>query len=319
MIDSYRPARGVDPLNLRVAGIKIYADGIPTAAKTAWLHEPYLDGSNGSLTVVGANNSEQVANLHEMIRRAHAAGFQIGTHATGDATIDAVVEGYLRAMASRSERRANPRHYVIHADLTPPTTLSRMARNGIGANMNATIKYLLGRTLDPILGPQRTDYQWPYRTALDAGVQVSSASDAPVTFPSWLQGVMAAMLREGLFGGVAGEAERITLREALHTYTSTPARQDFAERAKGTLFLGKLADLCVLAEDIESIDPHDLVKVPIDATVFAGEVVHERSAPSGRTLAAAAQARSTSDHGIRCYQGGTCCCVLTDEIRAGRI
>lgn len=322
MLDSYEPIKGLDPLNLQVAGIKIYADGIPTAAKTAWMHEPYLDGTNGSLVIVGADDAERVANLHDMFERVHRAGFQIGTHATGDATIDAVVAGYL--LAQSSKRRKDPRHYVIHADFTPPQTLRTMAKNDFGANMNATIKYLLGRTLDPIIGPERTDYQWPYRTALDADVRVSSASDAPVTFPSWLQGVQAAMLREGLFGGVAGEEERITLPEALHTYTSTPAWQDFAERKKGTLTKGQVGDLCIVGEDLRKVDPHDLVDVPVEATVFGGEVVYDRR-PGGRKAKAAAAsataalARANQGHGKRCYEGGKCCCTMTEEIRNGHV
>lgn len=134
---AYRPLQGVDPRRLRVAGVKIFADGIPTAAKTAWLHEPYLDGSNGSLVIAGSTVQEQVANLHELIAIAHAKGFQVGTHATGDATIDAVVAGYLKAMGRRG---GDARHYVIHGDLTPEATLRTMAGRGIGVNMNATIK-----------------------------------------------------------------------------------------------------------------------------------------------------------------------------------
>jgi predicted amidohydrolase YtcJ len=318
MLAAYRPIQGLDPLNLRVAGVKIFADGITTAAKTAWLHEPYLDGTNGRLVIAGATEAEAVAMLEDMIRQAHRAGMQIGTHATGDATIDAVVAGYLKAM--RTGRRGDPRHYVIHGDLTPPATLRTMARNGIGVNMNATIKYLLGRTLDPVLGPERTDYQWPYRTALDAGVKVSSASDAPVTFPSWLQGVMAAIRREGRFGGVAGEAERITLPEALHTYTSTPAWQDRAECDKGRIVRGQLGDLVVLDADLRQVDSKDYVTVPINATVFAGDVVHDREAATSNARAAGARARrSRDDHGHRCYAGGRCCCVLTDQMRAGQI
>ena len=319
MLASYRPIKGLDPLNLRVAGVKIFADGIPTAAKTAWLHEPYLDGTNGRLVIAGATDAEAVEMLHDMIRRAHRAGMQIGTHATGDAAIDAVVAGYLEAM--RVGKRRDPRHYIIHGDLTPRATLRRMARNGIGVNMNATIKYLLGRTLDPIIGPERTDYQWPYRTALDLGVKVSSASDAPVTFPSWLQGVMAAMRREGRFGGVAGEAERITLREALHTYTSTPAWQDHAERAKGRIKPGRVGDLVVLEEDLRRVDSKDYVDVPVNATVLGGEVVYERKNGASRALASASAASAAPDHehGLRCYEGGMCCCVLTERIRAGQV
>jgi predicted amidohydrolase YtcJ len=320
ILESYRPIEGLDPLNLRVAGVKIFGDGIPTAARTAWLHEPYLDGTNGRLVIAGATEAEAVAMLHDMIRQAHRASMQIGTHATGDATIDAVVAGYLKAMKSGPPARRDPRHYIIHGDLTPPGTLRTMARTGIGVNMNATIKYLLGRTLDPVLGPGRTDYQWPYRTALDAGVKVSSASDAPVTFPSWLQGVMAAIRREGLFGGVAGEAERITLPEALHTYTSTPAWQDRAERDKGQIVRGQVGDLVVLDADLRRVDSKDYVTVPINATVLDGNVVYDREGTASTAHVVSGRARRRHDeHGLRCYEGGSCCCTLTERIRAGQV
>lgn len=312
ILSAYRPPRGVDTRTLRVAGVKLFADGIPTAAKTAWLHEPYLDGTNGSLVIDGATLAEQVANLHEMIGIAVRAGFQVGTHATGDATIDAVVAGYLKAMG-RHWRRADLRHYVIHADLTPRATLRTMARHDIGANMNATIKYLLGRTLDPVLGPARTDYQWPYRSALDLGVRVTSASDAPVTFPNWLQGVMAAVLREGMFGGVAGEAERITLPEALATYTRTPAWQDHAAGWKGTLAEGMAGDVCVVGGDVLGVDPHDLVALPITATVVGGRVVYERTPAAAVTAPAAAHGH---ERGLACLREGKCCCRLAEDTRA---
>ncbi|MFI7131492.1 amidohydrolase [Nonomuraea sp. NPDC050153] len=303
---AYRPIKGLDPRRLRVAGVKIFADGIPTAAKTAWLHEPYLDGSNGSLVIAGSTLREQIANLHELIAIAHARGFQVGTHATGDATIDAVVAGYVKALRG-GRPGGDPRHYVIHGDLTPKATLRRMAERGIGVNMNATIKYLLGRTLDPVLGAARTDYQWPYRTALDLGVRVSSASDASVTFPSWLQGVQSAVLREGRFGGVAGEAERITVREALATYTRTPAWQDHADRWKGTLEVGMAADICVVGGEVLDADPHELINLPIDATMLGGEVVYRRT----DSTAPASYARTASAwnaRGTACLAGGNCCC-----------
>jgi predicted amidohydrolase YtcJ len=321
VLAAHQPLRGVDPRVLRVAGVKLFADGIPTAAKTAWLHEPYLDGTNGSLVIAGATVAEQVANLHQMIGMVVDAGFQIGTHATGDATIDAVVAGYLKAMG-RNWRRTDLRHYVIHGDLTPPATLRTMARHDIGVNMNGTIKFLLGRTLDPIIGPQRTDYQWPYRTALDAGVRVSSASDAPVTMPNWLQGVMAARLREGMFGGVAGEAERISVREGLATYTRTPAWQDHASAWKGTLEHGKIADVTIVDGDVLGADPHALITFDVTTTIVGGRVVFERgasTAPASQAMTAATAASTAltraAEHGRACLQSGRCCCRLVDEIR----
>jgi predicted amidohydrolase YtcJ len=314
ILAAYEPLRGVDPRRLRVAGVKLFADGIPTAAKTAWLHEPYLDGTNGSLVIDGATVAEQVGNLNQMIELAVSSGFQVGTHATGDATIDAVVAGYLKAMG-RDWRRKDLRHYVIHGDLTPRATLRTMARHDIGVNMNGTIKFLLGRTLDPILGPARTDYQWPYRTALDLGVKVSSASDAPVTAPNWLQGVMAVRLREGMFGGVAGEAERITVPEGLVSYTRTPAWQDRADAWKGTLEVGKVADICVVNGDVLGVDPHDLIGLEVTNTILGGKVVFEGASAPASAAAATALTSRGAEHGLACLENGTCCCRLADEIR----
>jgi imidazolonepropionase-like amidohydrolase len=134
------------------------------------------------------------------------------------------------------------------------------------------------------------------------GAVATSASDAPVTFPNWLQGVMAAVLREGMFGGVAGEAERITPREALVTYTLTPAWQDHASGCKGTLARGMVADVCVVGGDVLAVDPHDLVNLPITATIVGGEVVHEGVAAPER--------------GLACLREGKCCCRLAEQTRA---
>ncbi|WP_148573283.1 amidohydrolase [Nocardioides caldifontis] len=315
VIDGYEPLRRVDPTFLRVAGVKIFADGIPTAAQTAWLRRPYLDGTNGSLVTAGATVEEQVETLHRMIRIAVRHGFQVGTHATGDATIDAVVDGYIEAMG-RNWRKADLRHYVIHGDLTPKRTLRRMARHDIGVNMNGTIKFLLGRTLDPVLGPERTDYQWPYRSALQAGVRVSSSSDAPVTQPSWLQGVMAMRLREGMFGGVAGRAERISVRQALATYTRTPAWQDHAAGYKGTLRPGRVADLCIVDGDVLGVDPHELVDLQVAATLVAGKVVHDGTSSSSRTRASNVAAGISTHSAGACLEQGLCCCGLSERLQA---
>jgi predicted amidohydrolase YtcJ len=318
ILSGYRPSKGDDAQLLRVAGMKVFADGIPTAAKTAWLKKPYLDGTNGSLTVAGATPAEQLATLEAIIRLAHHKGMQIGAHATGDAAIDAVVAGYLKAM--RAHKRKDPRHYVIHADLTPRDTLRQMAKHDIGANMNASVKYLLGRTLDGVIGPERTDYQWPYRSALDAGVRVSSSSDAPVTPPDWRQGLEGAVLRRGQFGGVAGKDERITMREAIRSYTSTPAWQDRAESWKGMLRPGYAADIVVLDDDVLRTRPDKVTDIDVTTTLVAGRVVHERRGSARAALAnSRLSASSSRAHAKACLDAGGCCCSLSKEIMAGNV
>ncbi|TDD35944.1 amidohydrolase [Actinomadura sp. KC06] len=314
VLAGYEPLRDVDPRTLRVAGVKVFADGIPRF-RTAWMNEPYPNGANGSLTIDGASPDEQLANLHEMIEIAVAADLQIGTHSCGDATTDAVVAGYLKA-GGRQWRRADLRHYVIHCNFPSARTLRTMARHDIGANLNAEILYLQGRVLEPIIGRELTEYQWPYRSALQAGVQVTSGSDAPVVPPHWLRGVMTAMLREGADGSVAGTAERIGLADALATYTRLGAWQDHAERWKGTLETGKVADVCIIDGDMLGRDPHGLDDVHVTTTLVGGRVVYER--PNGARPATAATpaalASAAAAEGHTCADGGKCCCQLSDEI-----
>ncbi len=271
-IAANRPRPGLDPRRLRVAGIKFYADGIPTNNKTAWLYQPYEGGGNAPMVVRGDTDEERVAELAAMIAAAHRAGLQVGTHATGDQAIDAVVNGYLAAMAQTP--RPDPRHYVIHADLVSPATLARMAGAGIGANFNPAIKYLIADGQRSSIGPVRAAYEWPFRTALDAGVRVASGSDAPVTDGNWRQGLATCVLREGKQSGhVSGPDQRITLSEAIRSHTLTGAWQDFAEGWKGSLERGKVADLCVLDGPLDRIDPHAIPTLPVDLTMVDGEVV----------------------------------------------
>jgi predicted amidohydrolase YtcJ len=274
-LGAFRPPPGADPRWVRVAGIKLLADGIPTNNKTAWLHQPYQDGGNGVLLVGEGGDDQRVAELEAMVALAHEAGWQIGTHATGDRAIDAVVEAYARALAGRPD--PDRRHYLIHADLVSPGTLRRMAALGIGANFNAAIKYLIADGQVGSIGPVRAAYEWPYRTALDAGVIVATGSDAPVTDGNWRQGLATCVARKGKqSGAVSGPDQRINLDQAIWSHTAAGAWQDHAERWKGTLTPGMAADLVVLDGAIDRVDPDGIGGMTVDQTVVNGAVVFQR-------------------------------------------
>ncbi|MEU1783489.1 MULTISPECIES: amidohydrolase [Streptomyces] len=263
-----------DPRRLAVLGVKLFADGIPVN-KTAWMHDPYIGGGCGSLCVGGDTDDERVAQITEMIRYTHAAGYQAGVHVTGDRAIDTVVDAFAAAAAERP--RPDARHYVIHGDFLTARSMRTLARHGFGVNMNPTIKWTVADLEEEFVGAQRAGYEWPYRDAIDAGVTVTSGSDAPVTLPDWRQGVSTMMLRESRASGrVSGPDQRIRLAEALRTYTSDAAWQDFAEDWKGTLEVGKVADLCVLSDDLLTADPHDIPAIPVVFTAVGGEIVHDQ-------------------------------------------
>ena len=255
----------------RVAGVKFFADGVPPN-KTAWLTQQYAGGGCGCLTVTGETDDERLADLEAMIELAHRAGYQIGVHVTGDRAIDATVRSLVRAQ-NRSPR-PDPRHYVIHADLASPEALNLLAVHGFGASMQPAIKWTIADLMRDMLGKERAGYQWPMRSALDAGVRVTSSSDAPITFPNWRQGVETAVLRESkATGEVHGPEERITVLEAIRTFTIDGAWQDRAEGWKGTLIPGMVADYCVLDGRLLGTDEHQIAKTPIAATVVDGQLV----------------------------------------------
>ena len=105
---------------------------------------------------------------------------------------------------------------------------------------------------------------------------MASSSDAPVTAGNWLQGVATCMDRKGKqTGTVSGPEQRISLDQAIRTYTAAGAWQDRAEHYKGTLEVGKVADICVLDERLSSLDTDKFAAVRAALTLVDGNVVHD--------------------------------------------
>lgn len=262
------------PSRLRVAGIKIFADGIPPMHQ-AWTHRRYPDGTQGGLLVEGADPEERAAALRRMIREANRLGLQVGVHATGDRTIDTVVEAVEEALA---QTRTDLGHYVIHGDLVGADALARMARLGMGLNVQPGIAAHTASWVAAVLGDEVAASAWPIRAAWEAGVPVSLSSDAPILAPDWRQGIADA---DAWIGAPAPGGERDRMLALLHAYTTVPARQDGAAAWKGSLEPLKAADLCVLEADPLTLAPTELPAVGVDLTVVDGDVVFERvPAPS---------------------------------------
>lgn len=265
---------GSDPEWLRIAGIKIFGDLIPLS-KQAWSSRPYDDGTHGGLLVEGETLEAQAEALREMVRAGHRAGLQVGVHATGDRTIEVVLD----AVASAADEPGAPHprdlgHYVIHGDLATPEQVARIAELGMWFNSQPGIAVTTADWMAGVLGADVAP--WPYAEALDAGVLVLS-SDAPILAPDWRETVAAAeawILRGGAPADPAAAAAR--LHGLLRAHTAVPAQQDRAADWKGTVEAGKVADLVVLAQDPFAVGAAGLPGVEIDLTVLDGNVVFER-------------------------------------------
>ena len=260
-----------NPRHLRVAGVKVFADGIPPM-QNAWIHDCYPDGSRGGLLIDEPTEAARAETLHRMITLAHEAGLQVGVHATGDRSIDAFID----AVASTENPREN-RHYVIHGDLVSTEALGRLAELGMGINVQSGIATHTSQWLAGVLGPERADQAWPLEAALGAGVRLALSSDAPILPPDWREGIAAADRWMG-----PADDPRARMGALLHCYTTTPAWQDHAEHYKGTLAPGMLADIVVLDANPYELEPRQMPSVEVEHTIFDGRVVYSRP-PHQRT------------------------------------
>jgi len=263
---------------IQLPGVKIFADGIPPT-KTAWMNHEYIGGGCGTACVPGKTDEDKYHELVKMIVYAHKQGFQIGVHATGDRAINTVVDGFIKGLQEKPG--GDPRHYIIHGDFTSPETARRMGEYNLGVAMQPTIKVKIADFMASIVGDERAAYQFPMRTLIDAGVNLTCSSDAPMTTPNWRLGVQAAVLRESLDSGrVSGPEQCVTVKEAIRMYTINGAWQDHMEDIKGSIEVGKLADFCILGEDILTIDPHKICDIPVLMTIVGGKIVFDASEDS---------------------------------------
>jgi predicted amidohydrolase YtcJ len=257
---------------LKVSGLKIGADNIPND-KSAWMREDYTTGGNGSIYFPGKTDEERCRAMSDIICYAHSLGYQVGVHATGDRAIKAVIDGFVEA--EKKEPKAL-RHYIIHGDFTPVESqiTQLMAKYNIGVAAQPGLALMVGPSMSANISPENMKRFAPLRALIDAGIHVSGGSDAPIISPDWKQGIQSAVLRETADGKILGPSQKITVEEAIRMYTIEGAWQDHMENIRGSIEVGKLADFCVLDEDILSIDPHKIKDIPVLMTIVGGKIVH---------------------------------------------
>ena len=269
-------ASGSDPSWLNVPGIKLFGDLIPLS-RQAWTERSYDDGSHGGLLVAGGTIKERAAHLAEMIRAAHLAGLQIGIHATGDRTIGLALD----AIASAEREPGAPSaaelaHVVIHGDLATREQVARMAELGVFLNAQAGIAHLTCDWLAARLGDEAAADAWQFGAALEAGNLVLS-SDSPVLDFDWRAGIARADARIVAGGGATDERSRARrLHGLLRAYTAVPAAQDRAADWKGTIEVGKVADIAILERDPFLAGAAALAGVAVERTIVGGRTVFER-------------------------------------------
>lgn len=253
---------------LRVGAVKFFVDGGFSGA-AAWTLEPY----QGQADYYGSGPLIDEAGLLEISRTAHDMGWQLGFHAIGDAAIKMTIDAWSRML--EASPRADHRHFLNHFTVTPPAeTMQRMADWNIHIAQQPNFTFTIdGRYAEHLAG-ERYQTNNPLRTPMRHGVVVALGSDILPFGP--LVGLQAAVTRRGMGGAVVGPGEALTMPEAIVGYTRVAAHLTFEEDRKGTLEVGKLADLAVLSQDLLTIDPERTTDTEVDLTVLGGRVVYER-------------------------------------------
>lgn len=211
--------------------------------------------------------------LCAVVLKRHRQGWQIAMHGNGDAAI----EDNLNAIeaAQKSCPRDDARHIIIHCQTVREDQLDRMKRLGVIPSFFATHTYYWGdRHRDLFLGPHRAERIDPCMSAYARGLRFTCHNDPMVTPINPLLSIWSASNRITSSGKVLGENQRVPVLEAVKSVTTHAAYQAFEEKEKGSLEVGKLADMVVLDANPLTIDRGKIKDIEVLATVVGGNVVY---------------------------------------------
>jgi predicted amidohydrolase YtcJ len=262
------PDRAASTDLFTMTGVKIVADG-SIQGRTGCLAEGYTcePTEHGMMLVEPDDLAHRIAALD-------AAGWQVAVHGNGDAAIEAIIDGYAKLGAPKGTGR---RHRIEHCQTVREDQLDRMAEHDILASFFIKHVYYWGdRHRDIFLGPERARRISPLASARSRGIHFGLHSDTPVTPVPPLEGIWCAVARRTSGGSVLGAEQAIGVEAALRGYTVDAAYLAGEEDTKGSLEVGKLADLAVLSEDPTAVDTDRIKSLTVDGTVVGGSLVRHR-------------------------------------------
>lgn len=259
---------------LTVRAVKLYADGA-LGSRGAWLLEEYSDAPG-----VHGHNVVPMDQIEDITVKAYKAGFQVCVHAIGDRANREVLDIYERTFKLYPEDAPKePRFRVEHAQHFHPRDIPRFAEMGVipamqAIHMASDRPWAINR-----LGQGRIRwgaYMW--QSLLQSGAHIVNGTDAPVEPINPIASFYASVTRKTLKGKPDGgyePAEKMTRTQALRSYTLDAAYGAFREDRKGSIEVGKWADLTVLDRDILTVPEDEVLGTNVKMTIIAGEIVFQ--------------------------------------------
>jgi predicted amidohydrolase YtcJ len=261
---------------LHTGMLKGFMDG-SLGSKTAALLEPYSDDPGNS----GIPQYE-VDKLNAMTRERVLAGYQIGFHAIGDKGVQMALDAFAEAEKAAKDAKVKAvdggsdyRLRVEHAQVTTPQQIARFKELKVIASMQPSHLLTDMNWAESRLGPKRAETSYAWAEFLRHGVTLAFGTDYPVEPVSPFRGIYSAVTRMSEDGKKTYVGQKLTSEQAIAAYTTGSAFAEFAEKNKGKLAPGMLADFVVLDRDITAAPPLKILDTKVLRTVVGGKTVYE--------------------------------------------
>jgi predicted amidohydrolase YtcJ len=250
---------------LKIGGIKLILDGSPQG-KTAYLTEPYYKPPHSESDSYKGYPLIPQSEVSKWVKEYAELKMPIMAHANGDAAADMLIEAVKQANMSSDHRTI-----MIHAQTVREDQLDQMKELKIIPSYFSTHTFYWGDWhRDSVFGEERAMRISPTKSSLDRNMPFTVHNDAPVVPPDMIRLLWSTTNRKTRSGKVLGEEQKISTYAALEAMTINAAYQHFEDDIKGTIEVGKQADLVVLSEDPLSIHPEKLLNVKVVATYSKG-------------------------------------------------
>jgi predicted amidohydrolase YtcJ len=245
----------------RGGAIKLWSDGT-FGSRTAYLSEDYEDlkGARGMMV-------NKIETLRDIILDAQREGLQVAAHAIGDLAVTELVGVFLEAKEKYGDK--NLRHRIEHAGMINPKDYPDIKKAGLVCSVQPSFIVSEGSWIRTRVG-ERVEHVYPFRSIIDGGIAICGGSDTPVEEPEVLSGVWGMVKREGFT-----KDQALAPFEALSLYTSRAAYASFDEDTRGTISVGKLADLTLLDKNPMNVSTEEIKDIRVLKTIIGGDVVWE--------------------------------------------
>jgi predicted amidohydrolase YtcJ len=262
---------------LHTGMLKGFMDG-SLGSRTAAMIEPYADDSSNS----GLPQYEP-AKLNEMAKERVLAGYQLGFHAIGDKGVQMALDAFAEATKAAKDKKAKAanggddyRPRIEHAQVTTPLQIVKFRDLKVVASMQPSHLLTDMKWAEARLGAKRAEHSYAWAEFLKRGVTLAFGTDFPVESISPFRGLYAATTRKSESGKEEYYPDqKITVDQAIAAYTTGSAFAEFAEKEKGLIVPGMLADFVVLDRDVTAVVPQKVLETKVLRTVVGGKTVYE--------------------------------------------